>query len=106
MVGLHCLEEDVLERVLLAAQAPDLDLRRVGEPVEVADLDALGENHLEPPSVLPCVLAAEPPHGFGERSVVAARLDLEEPPVRAALLFEVAVHRDAALLQDQDLLAA
>src|SRR5438094_691389 len=106
MGRLHRLQEDILQRVLLAVEAPDLNAALARETVQVADFDGLGHDELEVPRVLLGDLAAEPADGLGEPALVIARLELEEPSVRAPLLLEIAVDRNAPVLEDQDLLAA
>src|SRR5262245_9754483 len=105
MAVLHRLEEDVLERVSLEVQASELHASIGRDAVEVADVHAVAEHELHAPIVArKSVLAAHGRSGFRESARVAARLDLEEGAVRAALGLEVAVRRDAAVLENEDLL--
>src|SRR5436309_10092633 len=95
MGRLHRFQEDVLQRVLLAVEPPDLNAALAREAVQVADLDGLGHDELEVPCVLLRDLAAEPADSLRETPLVSARFELEESSVRAPLLLEIAVDRDA-----------
>src|SRR5205823_306692 len=99
---LHRREEDVLERVALEREVADRDVSLLGELVDVGDREAVRQDDFRLLAAAGGALAAGGAERGDERAV-ASRVDLQEPPVRAALLLEVAVLDDAAVLQDQHL---
>jgi len=66
------------------------------QPVEVPDLDAAGEDHLDAALAGQGAFAAEIADGLREGRAIAARFEFEELPVGAALLLQVRVVYDAA----------
>src|SRR5436853_1274689 len=101
---LHRLEEYVLQRVALVIEAANLHLALGGQPVEIADLDALGQDDLHPlPVAADGDLAPQRGHRGSERSVIllarAARLQLEKLLIGPSLLLDVAVGGDPSVLE-------
>ena len=78
-----------------------------GEFVKIPDLDGFRQNHLDAMrSLVHGAFAAKLLNSFEELSIFAASLNLEELTIGAALLFQVAIVRDAAVFHDHHFVAA
>src|SRR6185369_1034714 len=103
---LHCLQENVFQRIALGVESSNLNLVFASDFVQIAYLDTVLQNELEPPFARKRVLASKTGDGLHKRSAIAARLDLQKLEICFSLVLKVAIDDDAPLLDDQNFLAA
>src|SRR5688572_8694978 len=101
MAILHCLEEDIFQRVTLVTQSTDLHFLLRGDAVEIADFDSLLQYHLETMISGERIFTTQLGNRRREPGLVAARFQHQKLTIRLAFLFEVAINNNAAFLQDQ-----
>jgi hypothetical protein len=103
--ALHGLQEDVFERVALEVEPPDLHGMRRRERIEFTHANAVVENELHLPTARHGALATKVVHGFGEWAGIAGHFEFDETAICPTLLFEIAVHSEASVLQYEYLFA-
>src|SRR6185369_3676008 len=106
IAALHCLQENVFERVTLKVEAPNLHLVRAGKLIEIANVYVVLEDQLQAALACERVFAAQRSNRFDESFAIAACFKLEEFPIRPAFFFEIAVNRYASVFDNQYLFAA
>src|SRR5258707_3875711 len=93
---LHRLQKDVFERIAFERQPSNLHLRGGREPVKIAHLSSLLQDHFQTMLARNCALAAHCADRHREGLLIAARFQHQEFLVRFSLFFEVAVNDQPA----------
>src|SRR5712692_4970124 len=94
---LHRLQEDVFERITLESQPPNLHLRRGRQPVQIANLSSLLQDHFQTMFTRDRVFTAQRAKRRRECLLNGTRFRHQEFLVHFSLFCEVAVNGHAAI---------
>ncbi len=90
------VQKDVFEGIALERQPPNLYLRRGREPVQIANLSSLLQDHFQTMFARDRVFTTQRAERRREGLLIAARFQHQEFLVRFSLFFEVAVNDQPA----------
>src|ERR1041385_5602059 len=103
---LHCLQENVFQRIALVTEPPNLHLMVRCQSIQVANLSSVLQNDLQSILAGNRAFTSERVNRTREFFKFAPRFEHEKLPVRFAFFLEIAVLNQLSVLENQDLFAA
>jgi hypothetical protein len=101
----HGFQEDLLQGVAAVRELPHEQVLRRRECPDGLDLNSCRQDDTPAPAAFRDALGADPRQRRPQGPIVPSHFQLDEAPVRAPLLFEIALVHDRAVLQNHGLVA-
>ncbi len=102
----HRFHEDILKRVAFEVHAPDFDIVRIGEFVDMPDVHVIRHDDLDALRLrVHCGIAAEAAGRVQKRRHIAGDFELQELSIRAAHFGKIRVADEFSRSEDDDFVA-